>query len=288
MFLNNLSSLEIGLLAGGGAVLLAFIVVLVLLICRICGAKEKETLTSPKQKRRRRMTSAHQHSTIDLPPLLVMDSMTGSPPWSAIGMIDNPLCKSFPSEGESGTSSQLNDSPKSHCKSHESLAVPRSPREFMYYMRNLEQSRSQHGLNNISKEPQPSEVHNVKIFAPGYPVSESHGARDGAKKRENFPPKRKTSGALRNPAYRELMQGNSFHVVCTTPCTDTWSDDSESEPEIHEPKARIRFTSILEEQSGSTGSCLNVVSSTSLPPTYHETKARSLSVGQEHSVSVRL
>ncbi|XP_031564370.1 uncharacterized protein LOC116299799 [Actinia tenebrosa] len=272
MFLFNLSSLEIGLLAGGGAVLLAVIVVLIVVLCRQCGNKGKSISKSPRNKRRLCKSGHHHHSTIDLPPLVCMEG-TGCSRSNLMGMIENPL-KSLNTDKESlaeGYAVSTLNGPE--WKTFDTLGVPRSPREFMYYMRTLERSRANSTPAATKKEntaEKDAGVYDVKIFSSSYRESSSRNGKDQVKSSETSQQGRNTSGALRHPAYRELMQGNTFHVVCTTPCTDM--SDSDSEPEFSSPKARLKFTTILEQQPGSTASALNVISRTELHPTYHESK----------------
>lgn len=227
---------------------------------------------SPRGKRRLCKSGHHKHSTIDLPPLVCMEG-TGCSKSNLMGMIDNPL-KSVSNDEESLAEgyavSTLNGT---EWKTFDTLGVPRSPREFMYYMRTLEHSRANNSPAMKKKEntaEKDSGVYDVKIFSSSYRESSSRNGKDQAKSSENPQLGRNTSGALRHPAYRELMQGNTFHVVCTTPCTDM--SDSDSEPEFSSPKARLKFTSILEQQSGSTASALNVICRNELHPTYHELK----------------
>ncbi|KAK3742760.1 hypothetical protein QZH41_018973 [Actinostola sp. cb2023] len=287
MFLSNLSSLEIGLLAGGGAIMLAVIVVLIILLCKQSREnKSKSEVKSPRQKRRLQHAGHHHSSTIDLPPLVYMEG-GGTSKTNIMGMIENPL-NSFPKDGRntigSGTESTLR-SPE--WKSFDSLGVPRSPREFMYYMRNLEQSRSNSPVTPRKESDNTSEsdsgIYDVKMFSPSYRESSSRNGKEKSKPTGSQSPRRSTSGALRHPAYREMMQGNSFHVVCTTPCTDM--SDSDSEPELSSPKARLKFTTIMEEHSASISSALNVISRTEMHPTFHESKQASNTTGE---VSERL
>lgn len=199
-----------------------------------------------------------------------------------MGMIDNPL-KSLNNDEESLAGgyavSTLNGT---EWKTFDTLGVPRSPREFMYYMRTLERSRANGSPAEKKKEntaEKDSGVYDVKIFSPSYRESSARNGKDQPKPTNNSQQERNTSGALRHPAYRELMQGNTFHVVCTTPCTDM-SDSDDSEPEFSSPKARLKFTSIMEQQSGSTASALNVISRTELCPTYHEIKHATANIEQ--------
>ncbi|XP_028516049.1 uncharacterized protein LOC110242971 isoform X2 [Exaiptasia diaphana] len=277
MFLSSLSSLEIGLLAGGAAILLAVIFVLVILLCRQKRENKKSQAKSPRQKRRLQH-AGHHHSTIDLPPLVYMDGI-GASKTNIMGMIENPL-NSFPTaDNTMGSQGSTLRSPE--WKSFDSLGVPRSPREFMYYMRNLEHSRSNspatpRRLSDNNSESD-SGIYDIKMFSPSYKDSKSkttgsEGKTSRNERKASSGSERKTSGALRHPAYREMMQGNSFHVVCTTPCTDMSDSDSEPEPEISSPKARLKFTTIMEEHGGSTSSALNIISRTEMPPTYQESK----------------
>lgn len=236
-----------------------------------------------------------------------------------MGMIENPL-NSFPTADNTGRGTLRSPD----LKGFDSLGVPRSPREFMYYMRNLEYSRSNSPTTTRRLSDNNSEsdsgIYDIKTFTQSYNKDSSlkkdgkqitntnerngSGKNDGntsggnERKKSNENERkysngnerktsggseRKLSGALRHPGYREMMQGNSFHVVCTTPCTDM--SDSDSEPEISSPKARLKFTTIMEEHGSSISSALNVISRTEIPPTYHESKQARL-IMQEMDVKV--
>lgn len=235
---------------------------------------------SPRQKRRLQH-AGHHHSTIDLPPLVYMEGV-GTSKTNIMGMIENPL-NSLPTSDSANTLASGGTLKSPEWKSFDSLGVPRSPREFMYYMRNLENSRSNSPATPRKMSDNNSEsdsgIYDIKMFSSNYKENSSH--KEQKSKPTGNGNERKTSGALRHPAYRELMQGNSFHVVCTTPCTDM--SDSDSEPELSSPKARLKFTTIMEEHGGSTSSALNAIGKTEMPPTYHESKRAKYQKTEEFS-----
>jgi len=212
---------------------------------------------------------------------------TGTSKTNVMGMIENPL-NSFPTADNANTLASGGTLKNPEWKSFESLGVPRSPREFMYYMRTLEHSRSNSPATPRKMSDNNSEsdsgIYDIKMFSVNYKETQSSTRKEVKSKSTGNGSDRKISGALRHPAYRELMQGNSFHVVCTTPCTDM--SDSDSEPELSSPKARLKFTTIMEEYGGSTSSALNVISKTEMPPTYHESKRAMYMMTDEANVKL--